>query len=230
MKIIVAILIVLMMDFVMIAQTHYPSKESKEWNDMTVAERWKAVNIPEEKLKIMTTQELINHCLNFSFMWDIFNHPDYQSGLQSVAGLHNALRELLNRHDADAMILDYYRSVDLEKVKTYTQSIEIGQFVAQIFFLELFMSYPSVLNQFKGDEKALIKAVLKSHNRCLSINAEKDRTWYCGYSIGTKALVIGRILEQYEGSKLNNPAIDRLDLRKLTKCDYDGIIRKAREL
>lgn len=81
----------------------------------------------------MTTKELINHCLDFSFMWDIFNHPDYQSGLQSVAGLHNGLGELLNRHDAGVMMLDYYLNIDLEKVKTYTQSIEIGQFVAQIF-------------------------------------------------------------------------------------------------
>ncbi|MDW7679439.1 MAG: hypothetical protein SCK70_02675, partial [bacterium] len=102
----IALLLFLTCCFVLtvFAQEKFPSRDSKEWNDLTVAQRWQAVNIPEDKLNKMSTNDLIEHCVNFDFMWDIFNYPNYGIGLNVVIENHNGLRELLNRKDAGKLI------------------------------------------------------------------------------------------------------------------------------
>lgn len=41
------------------AQEKLPSRDSKEWNDLSVAQRWQAVNLDKEQLTKMTTYSLI---------------------------------------------------------------------------------------------------------------------------------------------------------------------------
>ncbi|MDW7679440.1 MAG: hypothetical protein SCK70_02680, partial [bacterium] len=105
-----------------------------------------------------------------------------------------------------------------------------GEFVAKAFFLELFLSHPNILNQFQGNEKELIKFILRTHDTCLEINAKTRKDFYCGYSIGTKALAIGRALDRFNGRKTTEPAFEEMDLSKLTDENYNKIIEEARQL
>lgn len=99
-----------------VSQEKFPSRDSKEWNDLTVAQRWQAVNIAEDRLKNMSTNDLIEHCVNFYFMWDIFNYPNYGIGLNVIIENHNGLRELLNRIDAGKLIFDFYNKIDFDRI------------------------------------------------------------------------------------------------------------------
>jgi hypothetical protein len=213
------------------AQEKFPSRDSKEWNDLTVAQRWQAVNIAEDKLNKMSTNELIEHCVNFDFMWDIFNYPNYGIGLNVVIENHNGLRELLlNRNDAGKLLLNFYQKIYFNKITEIGKPTARGEFVAKAFFLELFLSHPNILNQFQGNEKELIKTILRSHDTCLEINAKTGKDFYCGYSIGTKALAIGRALDRLKGRKTDNLALEGMDLSKLTDENYHKIIDGARKL
>jgi hypothetical protein len=213
-----------------ISQEKFPSRDSKEWNDLTVAQRWKAVNIPEEKLGKMSTSDLVVHCVNFDFMWDIFNYPNYGIGLNVIIENHNGLRELLNRKDSGKLLLNYYKKIDFTKITEISALSERGEFVAKIFFLELFLSHPNILNQFQGTEKELIKSILITHDTCLQINAKNGKDFYCGYSILTKALAIGRALDRFKGRRTTNPALEQMDLSKLSDENYKKITKEAREL
>ena len=228
----IALLLFLTCCFVLtvFAQEKFPSRDSKEWNDLTVAQRWQAVNIPEDKLSKMSTNDLIEHCVNFDFMWDIFNYPNYGIGLNVVIENHNGLRELLNRKDAGKLIFDFYKKIDLNKITEISESADRGEFVAKSFFLELFLSHPNILNQFQGNEKELIKFILRTHDTCLEINAKTRKDFYCGYAIGTKALAIGRALDRFKGRKTTEPALEEMDLSKLTDENYHKIIEEARKL
>jgi hypothetical protein len=210
------------------AQERFPSRDSKEWNNLTVAQRWQAVNIPQDQLNKMTTNDLIEHCINFDFMWDIFNYTDYSTGLNVVIENHNGLRELLNRKDAGKLILSYYKKIDLNGVTDLNDLVGRGEFVAKIFFLELFLSHPNILSQFHGNEKELIKTILMSHDICLDINAKTGKDFYSGYSIGTKVLAIGKALAYYKGIRIIAPAVDQMDLSKLSNERYKVIIDEAR--
>lgn len=212
------------------AQEKFPSRDSEEWNNLTVAQRWQAVNIPEDKLSKMSTNDLVEHCINFDFMWDIFNYPNYGIGLSVVIKNHNGLRELLNRKDAGELIFSFYKKINLNIITELNEPADRGGFVATIFFLELFLSHPNILNQFKGNEKELIKSILRKHDTCLEINLQTGKDFYCGYAIRTKALAIGRALDLFKGRKPTNPALEEMDLSKLTDDNYHTIIEEARQL
>jgi len=212
------------------AQEEYPSRDSKEWNDLTVAQRWQAVNIPDDQLSKMHTNELIEHCINFDFMWDIFNHPNYGSGLNVVIENHNGLRELLGRNDAGKLIFDYYNKIDLNKITEISEPANRGKYAAKVFFLELFLSHHNILNQFRGNEKELIKGILRSYDFCLDINAKTEKNLYSGYSIDTKTLAIGRMLDNLKGRQSTNPAIEEMNLGKLSREENKRIIEEARKL
>ena len=212
------------------AQENLQARYSKEWNDLTVAQRWQAVNIPEDELNQMSTNDLIEHCVNFDFMWDIFNHSNYGVGLNVVIENHNGLRELFNRSDAGELLLDFYNKIDLNKIKEIEKSADRGEFVGQIFFLELFLSYPSILKQFQGDEKILISSILKTYDACLEMNNESEKDYYCGYSINTKVLVMGRAIDQLKGRETTDAALEEMDLSQLTGDQCQEIINEAREL
>jgi len=211
------------------AQQSFPGRDSQEWNELTVAQRWQAVNIPVERLHKMSTIELIEHCVNFDFMWDIFNHPNYSIGLNIVIENHNGLRELLNRKDAGELILDFYKKIELERITKTNILIDQGKFVAKIFFLELFLCHTNIMNQFQGNEKELVKSILKSHDTCLEINSKSGTIFYCGYAIGTKILTMGRVLSRLKDSESIDPALAELDLTKLTTENYNKIIEDARK-
>lgn len=212
------------------AQETFPGRDSKKWNDLTVAQRWQAVNIPEDKLSKLTTNELVEHCVNFNFMWDIFNYPNYGIGLNVVIENHNGLRELLNRDDAGELILDFYQKIDLDKVTEISESVDRGEFVGKVFFLELFLSHSNTLDQFQGNEKRLIESILKTYDTCLGINEKSGKDYYCGYAIGTKVLAIGRALDRLKSRETTDPAIEEMDLSKLTDENYQKIIEEARKL
>ncbi len=212
------------------AQQTFPSRDSKEWNDLTVAQRWQAVNLAEDQLKNMSTNDLIEHCVNFDFMWDIFNYPNYGIGLDVVIENHNGLRELLDRKDAGELMLDFYKKIDLDKITEISEPADRGELVAKTFFLELFLSHPNILNQFQGNEKELLKSFLKTLDSCLEINATTGNDFYSGYSIRTKALAMGRALDRLKGRKTDDPALEQMDLSKLTDENYHKIIAEAQRL
>lgn len=230
MKRIIILILMSLLNASIFAQVKYPSRDSKEWNNLTVAQRWQAVNIPEDSLPKMSTIELIDHCLNFNFMWDIFNHPNYEIGLNVVIENHNGLRELLNRKDAGELILEYYQKINLEEVVKMDEPADRGKFVGKVFFLELFLSYPNIMNQFQGNEQRVIAAILQTYDRCLKINEENERDYYCGYSIGTKIMAIGRGLDHLNNRETTDMAIEDLDLSKLTDEHCRKIIEEARKL
>jgi len=212
------------------AQQTFPSRDSEEWNELTVAQRWQAVNIPEDQLNKMSTNDLIEHCINFDFMWDIFNHPNYGVGLKIVIENYNGLRELLNRNNAGELILNFYQKIDLDKVTEISEPADRGKFVGKIFFLELFLSYSSILDQFQGNEKSLINSILKTYDTCLEINEKNGKNYYGGYAIGTKVLAIGRALDCLKSRETTDQAIEEMDLSKLTDENYQKIIEEARQL
>jgi hypothetical protein len=230
MKTISLILIITFWMTCLIAQEKFPSRDSKEWNDLTVAQRWQAVNIAEDQLNNMSTNDLVEHCVNFDFMWDIFNYPNYGIGLNVIIENHNGLRELLNRNDAGKLILDFYSRIDFDRITKISKPADRGAFVAKAFFLELFLSHSNILNQFQGNEKELIKSIIRTHDMCLEINAKNGRDFYCGYSIRTKALAIGRALDRFKEKITTNPALEEMDLSKLTDENYHNIIEEARQL
>ncbi|MCK5817066.1 MAG: hypothetical protein KAH15_03590 [Candidatus Marinimicrobia bacterium] len=203
-------------------------RDSNEWNDLSVSERWQAVNIAEDQLEIMSTYDLLIQCLDFDFMWDIFNHPNLELGLNAVIGNYNALNKLLNQNDAGRIMLNYYNSINPQEVTSKKDLIQKGEFAGRILFTELFITYPKVIEQFKGNEKEVINSILDSYDKCMEVNRALGKEYYSNFDFGIKVLTIGRLQNQAKGNENTNLAIKNLDLHELTDELYQDILNKAR--
>ncbi|MCI8408652.1 MAG: hypothetical protein HFJ09_05195 [Lachnospiraceae bacterium] len=95
----------------------YPiTEDSKEWatfeehNEMIAA-----CNVPEELLKDMKTEELVNLMLDYPLLGDLKLYDDLNSGFNIMAQNSNILKELLRREDGASKLLDAYCNHELMK-------------------------------------------------------------------------------------------------------------------
>lgn len=95
----------------------YPIKPgTDEWvklNDR--AKRGDACQIPEDVLKSLSTDELVETVLNYPFLMDIYAYDTIQQGFKAVASRFNGLKELLQREDAGPKLLERYKQMEVIK-------------------------------------------------------------------------------------------------------------------
>ncbi len=66
---------------------------------------WRALQIPEDKLKSLTTADLLTVCLDFPYAMDMLAYDYPEVGFNAVCKEFNGYRELLTRKDlADALL------------------------------------------------------------------------------------------------------------------------------
>jgi len=226
MKYIKYILIILIVVNCIFAQKQY---SSEEWKKLTVQQRWEAMNLGQEKLDKMSTLELLDHCLNFNFMYDIYNHQNFRQGLEVIYNNHDALRELFDRKDSGKILLNFYNNINQYDIAEIKNLKNRGEFACKIFFLDLFISHPIILKQFQGKEDKLIKSILQTYNICRDVKDRDGKNYYSKYLINTKVLVIGRVLGNVDLRKYQYPAIEDMDLKYLTDELLQKIINNAQQ-
>ncbi len=66
---------------------------------------WRALQIPEDKLKSLTTADLLTVCLDFPYAMDMLAYDYPEVGFNAVCKEFNGYRELLTRKDlTDALL------------------------------------------------------------------------------------------------------------------------------
>ena len=93
----------------------YPIKPgTSEWSQFDDhAEMVDACQIPEDVLKTMSTDALIETVLNYPLLDDIYAYDTFQEGFDAVSEHFNGLLELLNRGDAGSELLAKYQGMDV---------------------------------------------------------------------------------------------------------------------
>ncbi len=74
----------------------------------TIKERIAALQIPAEDLSKISTPELIEACLNFPYLIDMFLYDGYEQGFKVLCNEFNGFNELLSRKDISEAILNKY--------------------------------------------------------------------------------------------------------------------------
>ncbi|ADL53736.1 hypothetical protein [Clostridium cellulovorans] len=94
---------------------NYPIKPGTvEWYKLgNKPAREKSCQIPEEVLKSLTTDELIETVLNYPFLMDIYAYDSYQKGFNAVSKKFNGLKELLKREDVADKLIAKYKSIEV---------------------------------------------------------------------------------------------------------------------
>ena len=100
---------------------------TKEWNDLgTVQNKKEASHIPEDVLRNMSDEELIQALLDYPFLVEIFVYNDYATGVQSVYNDCDALKELLSRPTGKDSLVEFLdkRTSDSSKAISGREAVE----------------------------------------------------------------------------------------------------------
>lgn len=177
-----------------------PTETPEKWREFqTYQEMLNACQIPEEKLKTMSTEGLIETCLSYPLMGNIMlNNSTYQGFINQISEF-NGLKELLTRNDLGSSMCKLYYNLSFEdmlKTDKYPAS--------RLRYFEYIISQPDVLEKINHEEKQ------KLLDFALEIAKTKLKKHSETFSVMPTALIIGRLLkgqEEFENFLEENPEV-----------------------
>ncbi|RXF70151.1 hypothetical protein [Arcticibacter tournemirensis] len=201
----------------------YPIKPgTEEWKRLSnSAEKIEVCQIPASILTKLTTEELVNTCLRYPPLQNIYAFNNIQRGVEKLIQDFNGIRELLNRKDAYEETLKVYSkkinnsSVLLEK----TASIKKGSYIITLSSIEMILcqielrTHPNVEIQ-----KTVMKELLKGYNLKLNNNEE-----FRGFGFTTNLLSRASIvLKKNTPLMSNTPSDIKIDANMINRIDLES--------
>lgn len=137
----------------------YPIKPAtKKWVEAgDTYDRVQSCQIPEEELKKMSTEELIESVLEYPFLMDIYAYDSLQVGFESVVEKFNGLSELLQRDDAAVKLLSRYKGI----VVVDTLEKESCDLIFDLANLEVILSQVNIIEQLDDNGKIELEKVIE---------------------------------------------------------------------
>jgi hypothetical protein len=147
--IIVIIIQILLCQSILFSQNiyTYPVKPgTTEWSTLkTEEERIAALQIPDSALSGMTTNELVQVCLNYPAFFQFAAFNDLQSGMLAVIIRFNGIRELMQRKDAGEEILEIYSKMDINGYNNNNLQCTEEYWSIRFIFIELTLAQETIL-------------------------------------------------------------------------------------
>lgn len=206
----------------------YPVNPStKSWGSLTLKERIAVQQIPEEKLKNMTTDEVFQAWIDLPGRLEVLAFSTMQKGFEITKKRYNVLSELLNRKDVGSIVLMRYFKIDPDGFKKETKDIEKGRFVTDIGFTELLLSQSEVLNNLtRIEKKQLLKDIMRKMEKKQNYSdKEKEIFW-----LESGLILAGRLIKNDNNSEFkqildgNNDVKNALDRGEITsKPEYEKL-------
>ncbi|MDE6654000.1 MAG: hypothetical protein K2K37_06405 [Muribaculaceae bacterium] len=117
-------------------------------------ERWEALQIPEDFLSTMSTEELVEACMTYPLALDCFAFNDVQYGISEVISRFNGYAELKQRDDAFDKVLDFYGR-KLAEIELFGNTVGYTFKPLTLSFYEQFIvsGYLYPISELKKSEK-----------------------------------------------------------------------------
>ena len=110
------------------SQTVYPQIGSTEWKKLKIRDKIASCQIDENELKMLSTSELVNKCLKYTFILSIFYFDDFQKGFEHVKRTYNGLSELFSRNDAAIEIYNSYCGLKADQIDEISLELRPGSY------------------------------------------------------------------------------------------------------
>lgn len=199
-------------------------EKSRFWTSETsYEEKLKNCQIPEKILKEMTTKGLVETCLNFPFLLDVYVFDNFQEGFDRITSHFNGVTELYKREDAATILLEYYSKIrkeylnkpDLLDAKYKNKR---GMFVIFLDNIELFLAQNEILSKLTNYEKIeLAKECIAKHDeKC------KNNDLFGIDNIHSTVLILGRILQLEGEYHLKNNDLNTIEFIRKGKLEKIG--------
>ena len=162
-----------------------------EWKTLKSHEEMlKVLQIPEDILKNIPTEQLVQTCLNYPLYSDMMAFNNLQDGVESIINGFNGLQELMKREKGGSELLKIYLTKDPGAIKKEWNSIKKVEYAAKLVYLQMLLSQDLLLSKLNKSEltSLLIEAIKK-----FNLQAEYPEI-YGSLNFNTIASMTGRIL------------------------------------
>lgn len=146
----------------------------------TPLERLEACQIPEDRVKIMSSAALVQSWCDLPFNMDIYSSNDYQRPMEYYIAHFSGLRELCQRDDAGNSLMERYRFMEPACVVIKKNDNDKGRYTLSFPIIELLISQDIILDKLTLTEKKdLVAEALRKYE------SKKKYTEYFGLPGGT---------------------------------------------
>jgi hypothetical protein len=194
----------------LIAQPYdWPVKPgTSEWSALTThSGMLAALQIPETTLKKMTTKDLVETCLNYPLLFEMWAYDSFQNGLDQIIKNFNGLQELITRTDAGIELLKKYQKINSIEINKIQDAMEKEQFKVDVCQNEALLSHKSIIkNMNKIERLTLLKESLEKNKMLMSTGT------YPFYCYDSNTLVIVRLLLSENENMLNSKTNENKNL------------------
>ena len=164
-KVFLTFIVFAIANFVALAQNTFSFPEISDQKDgelqMTIGERIKKMQIPDDVIDKLSTGELLTICLDFPYNIDIFFYDDFQKGFEILKKEFNGYEELMKRPDLYEVIITKGNSLQKEIERVYQLSeIERGEFSIKWFFFEMIVAQDEILLNFSENTESTLMATI----------------------------------------------------------------------
>lgn len=198
----------------------------------TPNEMYESCQIPSHILSKMSTQDLVETCINYPLINTLYAYNDLQKGFLSIKMRFNGFEELVKRQDSGNELMKFYDKMNPEGFDKNWSIEKIGKFTLEFTYVETLLAQRDIQsNMSKEERKKLVTICLNKYKAKLD-HADLHGT-YCTMNT---VWVIGRLMENQDGVKNNTNSEYELaryvfiEQGLLTDLKVsDDIIEKARE-
>lgn len=178
------------------------------WAD--VEDQYAAVQIPEEIYKKMSTQILLDSCLNFPLRSSIYFLNTCEEGFDYIVKHFGAMQELLSRADVGPLLIKTYDNIDLDGLvsRVRPQKYTFTQFA----FLNQLIKRSEVLQKLDSDQSTHLAATALKYLRRIRTEFQASATELHAASVWAKVILEKNVKLPSDESQ---PAIDPESLSKL---------------
>ncbi len=206
---------------------------SEEWKKLkTESEIISVQQIPEDVLKTMTTEEVLQAWLDLPGKMEILAFSNMQIGFNKTRNRFNVVNELLNRKDAGKIIAKNFATISPSNFNKGWNSQRKGKFITEYALIEFLLSQPEILkNLTKNEENYLFEKAKKD----LEIKKELPKEDFDSFWISSGLILSSRILEKenvqfkikIKSQKELSEPIKRGEI--ISKKEFDAIYKNVSE-
>jgi hypothetical protein len=185
----------------------YPVKPgSVEWQRLSsLDEIYEACQIPDNILKKIDTESLVQICFNYPASPVLFSYNSPQAGFNVLYSNFNGIRELLERKDVGHFMLNKYCSMSFKNDFNPLWKLgEQGAFVFKVEYFEIFLCQTQVIQSLDTKErKLLMKAALDKFDEKVS-----KADLFGGSTLAVNAWILARLLNEEDKLESKFPEME----------------------
>jgi hypothetical protein len=142
--------------------------DDEEWKSIESAvQRKEMLQLPTELLHNMLTADLVETCLDYFYIYDMYVYDELQSGVEHLRLQFNGVSELFNRNDlAKAMLNKYEVKLNTAEVMPTQEASVQGDFSLRFVVLKMFVAQDEMLNQMTREQlRRLISLTMEANKQ-----------------------------------------------------------------